>query len=563
MYCMQYATCLLAWFLLGGTASAESGTREPTEPTPVQLFAAEFGLAADAATDDGPALARLVDAVARRHGNAIVVFPEAATVRIETAPDRYALRFDGVSELVINGRGTTFLLGPNVRFLRLGRSKNILLKNLNVDFSPSPVVEGTVVGVDPVNRALDVQIDRTLWNAPPPSGGPTHEDGEQAFFGMLWYRGPYGYLSRHYWLADLIPDASDSARVRAIADAEFDRFDDIVPGDWRVSLPVPGIAHRFGPGACFEIWDNENVTLERVELWSAPWFGFRVFRNTGKVTFKQVNIRPQPGTNRITSTWRDGFHVKGNAAELLWEDCLVAGTNDDAFNLSYHSSRVVRADAPDRVVVQQIYPLNLMPWHVGEEVVFADPKTNVRTAAGVLRAVEPPIEPVPWDRSRAQATTLVFDRPVAALPGHIAWQPRYANPHTTLRRCRILKSCRVQTSTTFEACDVTAFLWFYRENLEGPGPARLSLQNCTLRRGRGNPQLAVSVVGRTPHTRGPSIIERAELVGNRIYGRLLVRGVETLVMRDNEFLEPGNERPMIEDVDHIVSDAPEPVDAVR
>ncbi|RMF88549.1 MAG: hypothetical protein D6741_19085 [Planctomycetota bacterium] len=543
----------MALVIFGGTLFAESGFAETTGPQPVRLSAIDFGAACDGKTDDGPALARLVEAVSQRRGRVTVVFPESATIRVETAPDRYVFRFDGVSDLTIDGRGTTFVLGPNVRFLRLARSKNVVLENLNVDFDPLPAVEGTIVDVAPAAHAVDVRLDPAFRNGPSLSEGPTHQDGEQTFFGMLWYPGKYGPVSRHYWIENMIPDAHAPGRVRAIADASFDRFDDIVPGEWRISLPVPGIAHRFGPGACFEIWDDENVTLERVELWSAPWFGFRVFRNSGKVTFKRVNIRPKPGTRRITSTWRDGFHVKGNAAELLWEDCIVAGTNDDAFNLSYHSSRVVRIDRPDRIVVRQIYPLNFMPWHVGDEVVFADPETNVRTASAVLRAVEPSLVPSPWDRTRAQPTTLVFDRPVDVSPGHIAWQPSHANPHTTLRRCRIENSCRIQTSTTLEECDVTAFLWFYREGIEGPGPAFVRLRDCTLRRGRGNPQLAVSILGRTPHADGPSIVERVELVGNRIYGRFLARGVDTLVMRNNAFIE-ADTPPLIEDVSCLVNE---------
>jgi hypothetical protein len=46
-----------------------------------------------------------------------------------------------------------------------------------------------------------------------------------------------------------------------------------------------------------------------------------------------------------------------------------------------------------------------------------------------------------------------------------------ANPDTTLRRCTIRNSCRFQSRVTLEDCDVTAFLWFYGEHIEGPLPS--------------------------------------------------------------------------------------------
>ena len=50
--------------------------------------------------------------------------------------------------------------------------------------------------------------------------------------------------------------------------------------------------------------------------------------NEGTVTLRRVQVRPRPGSARITSSWRDGLHVKGNRAALLFEDCVLEGMNE-------------------------------------------------------------------------------------------------------------------------------------------------------------------------------------------------------------------------------------------
>ena len=346
------------------------------------LTATEYGLQADGVHDDGPAIRRLLAAVAAAAGPVRAVFPAGRTIRVATGTERYVFALDRASRLTLDGGGSTFLLTPDLRFLRLTHSEQITLCRLNIDVAPLPFVDGTVVAVAAAQRTLDVQT--SPGEALRALGGPTHADGEQAFFGMLWQEGAYGLLGRHYWI-ERMEAGSGPGRVRVTATSAFSEFADIVPGAWRISLPVPGNAHRYGPGACLDISDNDTVTLEDVEVWSAPWFGVEVIRNRGHVTFRRVHIRPPPGSGRLTSTWRDGFHVKGNSATLLWEDCILAGMNDDAFNISTHCSSVQERVTPTRLVVLQTFPLGPMPWHEGNTLAAADFAS--RTRLGSARIV--------------------------------------------------------------------------------------------------------------------------------------------------------------------------------
>ena len=539
----RLATTIFVFLLAGLTASAADGVRV--------LQVGDYGLRADGVTDDGPAIERMLQEVAAAESSVRIVFPAKRTIRVTTARERYVLRFHRLSHMTVDGGGSTFLLGPDVRFLRLTESSHFVVRNLNVDFQPLPFVDGTVVAVDATKKCVDVRLSRDAnqkHERSLPIGGPTQEDGEQAFFGMLWHPGSYGLVSDHYWIDRIEPlpkledgDADLPQFIRAHAGERFRRFGAIKIGESRISLPVPGIAHRFGPGACFELWDNDTVLMENVELWSAPWFGFRVLRNHGAVTFRKVHIRPKPDSGRLTSTWRDGFHVKGNSASLVWEDCMLSGMNDDAYNLSNHCSRVREVRSPTKIVAQQTYPLNIMPWHAGETITAAD--FDARTLLGqsrIAKVTHSTTHRRIGDKPTASPVTLELHEPIPGLKeGTMVWEPAFANPDTTLRRCRIEGSCRLQTPITLDSCDVTALLWFYGERVEGPFPSNIVVRNCSLRRGRGNPHLALSFQGRRVHADGPSAIHDVLLQGNQIWGGFLMTGVDNVRMENNDFREAG------------------------
>lgn len=520
-----------------------TGLHSQAQETPSVIAAADFGATGDGVTDDGPAVARMIEAARSVEAPVHIQFESNKTYFIKTSPLRYVFPLHAVTDFTLDGAGSTFLLAPHLRFLDLADSTRVTLRRLNVDFSPLPFVDGTVVGVDPEIRCLDVRLDH---GATVVEGGPTGEDGEQAFFAMLWHDGPYGPVSRHYWTAK-IEAGDEPGLARVHAQDSFQGFGGIEPGKWRISIPVPGIAHRFGPGPCFRITRNETVTVEDVELWSAPWFGFEVTLNRGNVSFRRVNIRPKPESGRLTSLWRDGFHVKGNSAALLWEDCVLSGMNDDAFNISTHSSAVLRVISPLEIEVRQKFPLLPIPWQAGATLIAADEQARrLLGSARVTRAVPGPQPAQIQNMPAAPTWRLTLEREITGLgAGTMVWDPGQCNPHTTLRRCTIQASCRMQSPVHLENCGVTALLWFYAEPVEGAFPGGVTIRNCVLRRGRGNPTLAlVFSGGPTGDAAGPDAqappraIHDVLLEGNRIWGSAQVEGVEGLKILANQFLEP-------------------------
>ena len=148
------------------------------------------------------------------------------------------------------------------------------------------------------------------------------------------------------------------------------------------------------------------------------------------------------------------------------------------------------------------------------------------------------------NRSAAPLLTIQTDKPIPNLsPNDTIWQPASTNPDTILRNCTIKMSCRMQCSMTIKNCDVTALLWFYGEGIEGPGPQSVTIQNCTLRRGRGNLKNALIVAGEGKNKnlselqRSSRLIQSVEITDNCIYGGLSIKGVQNVLMKNNQLLE--------------------------
>jgi hypothetical protein len=528
------------WAMTSGSkAKSENFSESKT------LQATDFGLVADGVTDDGPAIRNLLDAARAAKQPVTIRFPEKKQIFIATGTERYGFRLDGFKGLGIDGGDSTFLVHQDLRFLKATSCEDLKIGFLKIDVTPSPVAESVVIDQAENGRQLKVRLRNSAQMGQ--LGGPTKQEGEQSFFGMIWLKGSYANSSEHYYYHQVRPVAGEPGVVWLEGKEKLPDWvrKKLVIGSTALSLPIPGVAHLHGPGAMTVIDRCKNVNIEEMETWSAPWFAWQIFRNSGELVFRNTHIRAKPDSGRITSSWRDGFHVKGNSGKLLFEGCILEGMNDDAFNISTHGWRVIDVLAPDRILIRQIFPIQYMPMQVGGNAfILSADGTRRLDPAGIREIREIPRKGDHPDL--APDLELVLDKNIEGLAKNcVVWDTSTSNPDTTIRRCRIGNSCRFQSPVTLENCESNALLFFYSDTVEGPLPSGSIVRNCILRQGRGNLRDAVSIQGWRQGTKANATptpghalpLRNILLDNNEIYGGVSARNVNALKFQNNRFTE--------------------------
>ena len=452
----------------------------------------DYNAKGDGVTDDGAAIQSALVALYASSDNANTLLFEAGKEYYANAIDgTYLMDISGKNNITIDGNASTFLLGSAVRFILADNTTDITIQNLSVDYKPLPFFEGDVVAVNSsaAKKYVDIKVDAAFEM--PLLGVHNRYPNEQAYFGYMWsdlnnsVTGKDYGAGHHYYVTEVAETYAGSiadriVRVYTGGKSEYKSWKYVTANETRATIPIEGVAH-IGANAVFDIVECNNVLVKDVNIWSAPWFATRLRRNSGFLTFDNVDIAPKEGTNRRLSSWRDGIHAKSNSAILLFQDCLLNGMADDAFNIASFMSDLTRTFSSTKINVKQHYPLNIVPFSPGDLIQVYDVvkgkyvgRSRVSSSSGFAQTGQ-------TGKARAPTITINLQTPIEEMnEGCVLWNETSANPNTTLLRCEIYRSCRFQSAVTIDDCDISALSYFRCENLEGPISTNSVIKNSTL-----------------------------------------------------------------------------------
>lgn len=511
----------------------------------VYLDALEFGLQADGVSDDGPAIRAMLEVAAATDAPLTLRFPKDKVIAVKTGTERYVFHLHRREQLTIDGNGCEFVLDPYLCFIDVFDCEQITVQDLQVDYSLQATAPGTVMALDEAAYTVDVQLDWPDYAAR--LGGPTDKDGEQAFFGMLLLDAPYEVKKvKHFYVfgsEDLgngrVRIQSDAAHVKGLRKS-------LELGETRIGLPVPGLAHRHGPGALCRIDYSGDILFQNVEIWTAPWFSFQLFRNRGDVTMQQVHVRPRPGSGKVLSSCRDAYHAKGNRGQLLFEDCILSGLGDDAFNISTHCSRIRKIHTSTDIEIRQQFPIQYIPFEVGDTLVVMNGANNEIVAERRILAIEETAvktadrESASYDTQfsgNAPVVRLRLDAPIEGMQvGQVAFDRQSSNPINIIRGCSMDRSSRFQANVELEKCRIEAFTWFYGDQIEGPGPETVSVRDCEVRarmtfNGWGGSKVLADYEPQTDS----AMLKAVTLDGNELWGPVTIQKALEVKLSGNRF----------------------------
>lgn len=454
-----------------GTAGTTKSPANSTPASATKVFRVEdYGARGDGTTNDGPAIAKAVQA-ACSDGSAqkVIELKANATYRVTsngTTENAFLLSLEESDNITVKGNNTRLLMKAPMRVCRVSDSRNITLTGLIIDYSPKPYAVGKIVSVAgdysyvDISCATDLGINGTVT--------PPNQD-------YFMFRNKTDERM-HFFISRMSKNGDGTYRFYINANRTSTALvQGNAPVGTEMIVPVYGSAHL--QNGIMQVMDTDTFTLQNVKIHAAPDFVFGMRRCTGKVTFKNVRLEPASGSPSLVS-WRDGFHIKDNTAKIVWDTCYIGPLGDDAINLSGVIGRIDSANASTGII-------NMTPAedtadragliNPGDEIVIYDLKNgtndavyckivSVLSTSGNNIAVK-----VDADLSKISNINTRY-------VGFYAYNKGYE-----INNCSIEGTVRLRSSGTINDTKFHVF-WVRIENesaVEGPIPKDITFNRCT------------------------------------------------------------------------------------
>ena len=364
---------------------------------------ADYGAVGDGKTDDGAAVRQALAAAIEAGSGAKLVF-EKNVYRFARQPGDAILSLNGVSGITIEGNGAEIIGNPWNPFLGIVDSKDVTMRGFVLDCDPVSFTQGDIVEVSPGEGSF-------LWKIHEGYANPV-ELGEQ-LKRKAWSRVGFTIEAKARRIKpgpiDFIEDITEVDRAGRLLriDLVADDFTHIAAGDRFVF----GL-HHGGHGALINVERSADIRLEDYTIHSGKYGMNHTFSdNHGRVHVKGAKITFRPGSDRLVTSIRDGFHVKHNRIGPIIEDCLLEGMMDDSINISVCPYWVKQDLGGNRYLIAE---LGFSP-RVGDELMAYTPIPG--TVNRGLKVIEMEPQKNPKGR-RGKWNIITLDQPIPGLALH-------------------------------------------------------------------------------------------------------------------------------------------------
>lgn len=288
-----------------------------------------------------------------------------------------ALHLSLAENLVVDGQGCTLVFSGLIQPFEIADCKNIVIKNLNIDWTRPLFSEGIVRMVK--NETLEVEVFPEF---------PVH--GGEPVVSFQSFSLATGHLSgvcKFENISNLKLIAPQTVRLTT-DEAKFVKIGDVV---------IIRHIYSYRPG--INLFNCDNVLIQDVTLYALPGMG--VFGTRSKdITLKRYNVRPSG--RRIMSINVDGSHFVSCRGTVVVDSCYFQGMGDDAFNMHgrYYTVSEVIDDKTVRATHQNEdnYP------DVGDKVEFVRENTLYSYDEAVIVSVD--------YNPQKNESVITFDRPL-------------------------------------------------------------------------------------------------------------------------------------------------------
>ena len=384
-----------------------TGTNYPQTAEKI-FYAKDFGAAGDGVTDDGGAITKALNAAMNSGVPSRVELEAGKTYLIGERMDSWNyFTIEEAENLTFEGNGSTILFEkPTNSFICIANSKNVKVRNMDIDYKELCATQGKIISVDKAAGTFRLEIDE---------GYPLPADDEWVHYFLTDSR------SGGWWFGQLYDSQEDRMKYTDVDNLFIDEVEPVpdrvyeltVRGGATGNIKYAETGDRFVLNTRFSAYDISDterkggstsaiymnrcsdIEIDGVYVYSTGWMFCGIGFSEGKTTFKNSGFKVKDG--RLLCANSDGIHTWFNRGALVLENCTFMNNLDDHFN-TYTQGGFVNKQIDTRTFQTEVE----INGRQGDEVQVYNPSTKTYLGRAFIKAAE-------YDGNGGQIITLDRD----------------------------------------------------------------------------------------------------------------------------------------------------------
>jgi hypothetical protein len=249
------------------------------------------------------------------------------------------------SDFEIEGNGSDFIFEGFICPFLLDHSKNITIRNLNIDYKRPFHSEGIITGNGKgyIDLTFTQEFPHEIKDGKlrfKDDKGTIYSYGSLLEFNAERQETEFKVFDKWLWQSPLPAELLSNGNIRL--------FKEDVEGTVG-NILVFGAAHRLIPA--FTISDSENVLLSGINIYHCGGMGV-ISQRTKDIELNKVAVTPRPDGRRIISATADATHFVNCSGYLKMIDCLFEKQKDDATNIHGIYAVIDKVISPTQIIVR-------------------------------------------------------------------------------------------------------------------------------------------------------------------------------------------------------------------
>ncbi|MEQ8548708.1 MAG: hypothetical protein RIC03_12400 [Cyclobacteriaceae bacterium] len=263
-----------------------------------------------------------------------VVFEKGTYDLFPDGSQTHAIFFNSANSVVIEGNKANIQIhNPEVGFFSMFQSKNVIIKDLIIDYETLPFTQGTVTARNFSNNSFTLNIDAGF-----PLLNEAHFGNASEKWGML--KEADGRLKSG--VSNLI----SVQRSEQISGNQFQVFlNGNILSQFEINDRYVQIARNNGR-TIFRSNSGENITYIGITSYASPAGSYNVFNHK---EWSLINCKVLIKSGRIHSGNADILHINGGYIGPWVEGCRFEGQSDDAINMKNTKMDILSILSPTEI----------------------------------------------------------------------------------------------------------------------------------------------------------------------------------------------------------------------